>query len=376
MKRNFLIKALAAAVMSLTATVAFSKTTVKATSWLPPKHPATVGGFEPFMEYVKERSNNDIEFKFWSGAALMGANDTLPGLESGVADIGVLALTYFPAEFPYFQLISDLAMLSQSAPAAAGAVTELIVLDCEPCRKEFLDKGLVFTSSYATTPYTLISKFPIHGPEDLKGKKFRAAGNSWDRWVSYVGGTSITVSSAEMFEALDRGGLDIAVFSPSGLQSFSLWDIAKYDTLLPLGNYAAMSLFTMNQEFWEDLSDEQRRVMLDGAAIGAMGTTFGYINSDKLAEEQAAEHGVTLLPPSEALLEQLKAFTEADLKEVAEIAKTRHRIQDAEQWITRYRELLTKWEGIVEQTDGDQEKLVKAMQDEIYAKVDPSTYGM
>ncbi|MHA3905029.1 C4-dicarboxylate TRAP transporter substrate-binding protein [Castellaniella sp. WN] len=376
MKRHFLIKALAAGIMCLTAGLAFSKTTVKATSWLPPKHPGTVGGYEPFMDYVKKNTHGEIDFKFWSGGALMGANDTLPGLENGVADIGVLALTYFPAQFPYFQLISDLAMLSESPPAAAGAVSELIVLDCEPCRKEFLDKGLVFTSGYATTPYTLISKFPIHGPEDLKGKKFRSAGTVWDRWVSYVGGTSVTVSSAEMFEALDRGGLDVAVFSPSGLQSFSLWDIAKYDTLLPLGNYAAMSLFTMNQEFWRDLSDEQRRVMLYGSAIGTMGTTFGYMNSDKAAEDKAAEHGVTLVQPSESLLKQRSEFVEADLKKIAEIAKTRHRIDDAEKWVTRYRELLKKWEGIVERTGGDQAKLVKAMQDEIYAKVDPSRYGM
>jgi TRAP-type C4-dicarboxylate transport system substrate-binding protein len=367
---------LAAGALALLATTAFSKTTIRASSWHPPKHPGVVGGYIPFMDYVKEASKGDIDFKFWSGGALLGAKDTLPGIRNDVADIGVLALTYFPAEFPYFQLISDLAMLSSNPPAVAAAVTELVALHCAPCRKDFTDKGLVFTSSYSTTPYTLIAKTPLKTTEDLKGKKFRSAGTVWDRWTEHVGGTSVNVSAAEMFEALDRGGVDVAVFSPSALQSFSLWDVAKYDVMLPLGTYAAMSLFTMNQDFWKDLTDEQRRILLNGSAVGAMGVTFGYMKSDESAMKLAKDHQVTIVEPSKELLEQRETFIENDLVKVAAIAKDRYGINDAEKWIKQYRELLKKWEGIVEKTGEDRQQLVKAMQDEIYAKIDPSTYGM
>lgn len=362
--------------LALLASTAFSKTTIRASSWHPPKHPGVVGGYVPFMDYVKKASKGDIDFRFWSGGALLGAKDTLPGIQNDVADIGVLALTYFPAEFPYAQLISDLAMLSSNPPAVAAAVTELVTLHCEPCRKDFTDKGLVFTSSYSTTPYTLIAKTPLQTKADLQGKKFRSAGTVWDRWTQYVGGTSVNVSAAEMFEALDRGGVDVAVFSPSALQSYSLWDVAKYDVMLPLGTYAAMSLFTMNQDFWRDLTDEQRRVLLDGSAVGAMGVTFEYMNSDESALKLAKEHKVNIVEPSKELLDQRELFIENDLVKVAAIAKQRYRIDDAEKWITQYRQLLKKWEGIVEQTGGDRQKLVKAMQDEIYAKIDPSKYGM
>lgn len=367
---------IAAGALALMAGTAFSKTTIRASSWHPPKHPGVVGGYVPFMDYVKQASKGDIDFKFWSGGALLGATDTLPGIRNDVADIGVLALTYFPAEFPYFQLISDLAMLSSNPPAVAAAVTELVTLHCEPCRKDFTDKGLVFTSSYSTTPYTLIAKTPLKTPADLQGKKFRSAGTVWDRWTQHVGGTSVNVSAAEMFEALDRGGVDVAVFSPSALQSYSLWDVAKYDVMLPLGTYAAMSLFTMNQDFWKDLTDDQRRILLDGSAVGAIGVTFEYMNSDEAAMKLAAEHQVNILEPGQELLDQREAFVEKDLVQVAAIAKERYRINDAEKWIEQYRELLKKWDGIVEQTGGDRQKLVKAMQDEIYAKIDPSSYGM
>lgn len=369
-------QAVAVGALALFASTAFSKTTIRASSWHPPKHPGVVGGYVPFMEYVKEASKGDIDFRFWSGGALLGAKDTLPGIQNDIADIGVLALTYFPAEFPYAQLISDLAMLSSNPPAVAAAVTELVTLHCEPCRKDFTDKGLVFTSSYSTTPYTLIAKTALKTKADLQGKKFRSAGTVWDRWTEHVGGTSVNVSAAEMFEALDRGGVDVAVFSPSALQSYSLWDVAKYDVMLPLGTYAAMSLFTMNQDFWKDLTDEQRRILLDGSAVGAMGVTFEYMNSDETALKLAEDHKVNIIDPSQELLDQREAFVDDDLVNVAAIAKKRYRIDDAERWITQYRELLKKWDGIVEQTGGDRQKLVKAMQDEIYAKIDPSKYGM
>ncbi|KAA0890848.1 C4-dicarboxylate TRAP transporter substrate-binding protein [Pusillimonas sp. ANT_WB101] len=355
---------------------AISKTTIRASSWHPPKHPGVTGGYEPFMDYVTKTSKGEIDFKFWAGGALLGAKDTLPGIENGIADIGVLALTYFPAEFPYFQLISNLAMLSSNPPAVAAAVTEFVMLDCEPCRKEFTDKGLVFTSSYSTTPYTLISKVALNSPEDLKGKKYRSAGTVWDRWTADIGGTSVNVSAAEMFEALDRGGVDVAVFSPSALQSYSLWDVAKYDVMLPLGTYAAMSLFTMNQGFWSDLTTEQRKILLDGSAVGAMGVTFGYMKSDDTALANAKEHGVEIVEPSESIVKQKNEFVERDLKQVSSIAKDRLKIDDADKWITQYRSLLVKWEGLVDKSHGDQAALVKAMQDEIYAKVDPATYGM
>ncbi len=375
--RSTLTYALISGVLALgLAGTAMSKTTIRASSWHPPKHPGVTGGYEPFMDYVKKQSNGDIDFKFWSGGALLGAKDTLPGIENGIADIGVLALTYFPAEFPYFQLISNLAMLSSNPPAVAAAVTELVMLDCAPCRKEFTDKGLVFTSSYSTTPYTLISKVPLNSPEDLKGKKYRSAGTVWDRWTADIGGASVNVSAAEMFEALDRGGVDVAVFSPSALQSYSLWDVAKYDVMLPLGTYAAMSLFTMNQGFWRDLSTDQRKILLDGSAVGAMGVTFGYMKSDDAALAQAKQHGVQIVEPSESIVKQKDEFVERDLKEVATIASNRLKINDADKWITQYRALLVKWDGIVKKTHGDQAALVKAMQDEIYAKVDPATYGM
>ncbi|WP_339948357.1 C4-dicarboxylate TRAP transporter substrate-binding protein [uncultured Albimonas sp.] len=360
---------------TLAAAPAAAQTTIRASTWHPPAHPGVVGGFERFMDHVKQASGGDLDFQFWSGGSLLGARDTLPGVENGIVDVGVLALTYFPAEFPHFQLIADMAMLSDKPPAIAAAVAELMMLDCAPCRADFEDKGLVFTSTYSTTPYTLISKQRLASPEDLKGKSYRSAGALWDRWVESVGGTSVNVSAAEMFESLDRGGVDVAVFSPAALKAYSLWDVASYDVMLPLGVYAAMSLFTFNQGFWSDLDDDQRKVVLEGAAFGTMGVTYAYMRNDEEALAAAAEHGVEIVEPTPELTSQLAAFVESDLESLARIARDRHGVADPEPIIARYRELLEKWEAIYEETGGDQDAMTAALQREVYDKVDLASYG-
>lgn len=374
-QKSTIIGSFAVAGLVLAAMPAAAQTTVRASSWHPPQHPGVTGGYEPFIEHVVQATDGSLDFTFWSGGSLLGATDTLPGIRNGIADIGVLALTYFPAEFPHAQMISDLAMLSDNPPAIAAAGTEFVVLHCKPCREDFTNQGLVFTSSYSTTPYTLISKQPIEAPEDLKGKTYRSAGTVWDRWVDYVGGTAVNVSSAEIFEALDRGGVDVAIFSPAGLKAFSLWDVAEYDTMLPLGTYAAMSLFTVNQEFWNSLTKDQRRAILDGAAVGGMGVTYGYMENDEEALAAAAEHGVEIVEPSQALLDQREAFVEQDLAKVEQIAKERYGIENPGELIATYRELLEKWEGISKEVGDDHQKMIEAMQTEIFDKVDLSTYG-
>lgn len=369
--------ALGAAVLASTfGSTAMADVEIRASSWHPPRHPVVVGGFEPYLAAVKEASDGKIDFTFWAGGALMGATETLPGVEDGSIDIGVLALTYFPAEFPHAQLIADLGMLSADPMAVAAAVTELVVHECAPCQKDFTDKGIIFTSAYSTTPYTLISKEPIETLADLRGKKFRSAGPLWDRWVQSVGGTSIVVPASEMFESLDRGGVDVAIFSPSALSSFSLWDVARYNVLLPVGNYAAMSTFTLNQDFWRDLTPEDRRTLLDSMAMGNMGITYAYVDQDESALIGAEEKGVAIVEPSAELTAQLETFREADVANVAEQAEKNYGIADASEIIATYRRLLAKWEGLSAEAAGDRDAFTAMVKREIYDRIDAETFGL
>jgi TRAP-type C4-dicarboxylate transport system substrate-binding protein len=273
-------------------------------------------------------------------------------------------------------MIGDFGMMTSDPLVAAAAVTELVMLECEPCRQEFAEQGLVFTGVYSTSPYTLISKGEYNSPEALAGKKFRSGGKLWNRWIESVDGIPLNVPSSEMFESMDRGGVDVVIMSSASLSSFSLWDVADYNILTKLGTYNIAATFMFSREFWSGLDEDQRATVLDGAAMGSLGTTLDYMALDEAALAEAEEQGVTVLEPSEALSQQIAGFVKSDLETVAEAARSQHGVEDPEKWIAAYRELLDKWDGLMAEAGGDREKMLQALRDEIFSKVDVASYGL
>jgi TRAP-type C4-dicarboxylate transport system substrate-binding protein len=374
--RTLAAGALAFAGASALALAAQAQTEIRATNWHPPKHPVVTGGYEPFVEHVESMSDGSLSVKLWSGGSLVKAKETPSALQNGIADIGMVALSYFPAEFPFSQMIGDFGMMTSDPLVAAAAVTELVMLECEPCRQEFAEQGLVFTGVYSTSPYTLISKGEYNSPEALAGKKFRSGGKLWNRWIESVDGIPLNVPSSEMFESMDRGGVDVVIMSSASLSSFSLWDVADYNILTKLGTYNIAATFMFSREFWSGLDEDQRATVLDGAAMGSLGTTLDYMALDEAALAEAEEQGVTVLEPSEALSQQIAGFVKSDLETVAEAARSQHGVEDPEKWIAAYRELLDKWDGLMAEAGGDREKMLQALRDEIFSKVDVASYGL
>jgi TRAP-type C4-dicarboxylate transport system substrate-binding protein len=351
-----------------------AQTEITASLWVSPKHPVAVGGYDPMIADMKKSGDWDVQY--FTGGALLGANATLGGLGDGIADVGMIALTYFPAELPHGQLVADLALATESNVAASLAVSEFNMLHCSECLAEFEQQNLVYTGTYSTSPYSIISNEPISAIEDLGGKKMRVPGSVWSRWAKHVGGVEVNVPSSEMYEGLNRGALDIAIQAPGALRSYGLWDIAKNVNLLNLGTYHSLAQLAFNRDFWQELTDEQRRYMLDQAARANLDATLVYTETDEEVLAEAEKHGVTVVEPSEALRQDHEAFVQQDLKTVAEVAKSTYGIENPGPKIETLLSLFDKWQKIVEETGGEREALLERFKTEVYDKVDPATYGM
>ena len=186
---------------------AFADTEIRISSWVAPKHPVNYGGYVPFMEAVEKASGGEISFRLFMGGALLSAKATMPGIRDGIADTGVIALTYHPAEFPYAQLIADLAMSSADPVVTAAAVTELNMLHCQPCLDELMVQEIVYTGTYATAPYVIIGSRKVESLADLKGARIRTPGSVWDRWAADVGGVPVNIPSSDSSGSAPSGPL-------------------------------------------------------------------------------------------------------------------------------------------------------------------------
>src|SRR5690606_6133754 len=121
---NLLLGTLTAGAVLLQAGAGLAAESVRSTSWVGPKHPTNDPGYVNFIKRVEEETNGELDFKHFEGGALLGATATLGGIGNGVADMGLIANTYHPAELPNQQLVADIALLATTAEAVSAAVSE------------------------------------------------------------------------------------------------------------------------------------------------------------------------------------------------------------------------------------------------------------
>ena len=361
---------------ALAATPALAEKRVTITSWTSPNQ-AISRGHAAFAEMTEAEFPDAFDFKLFTGGALLGAKPTLSGLRDGVADVGVLALTYFYSEMPYAQLVADMALLGDDHYVMAGATSEFVMLHCQPCKDEFARNGMVALSGISTAPYVLLSVKPIVDIADMQGLKLRTGGSVWDRWATRLGAEPVNVPTSEMYDTLSHGVVTAAVQPIGALKGHSLIEVAKHLTTLPLGTYHSGAVFAVGPRFWESLSLEEREQFAKNLPEALAQTEVYYETDDLDVLKEAADLGLTVHEPSPEFLQDLVDFSVADLGEVARIAKEDRGLQDADALIATYRELIAKWQGLVEPLQpirDNPQPYADLLRQEIYSKIDLATY--
>jgi TRAP-type transport system periplasmic protein len=352
-----------------------SAVTLKAAHYLSPKHPIGIG-YETFAAEVKKNTNGEVTIRIFPGESLLGAKAISDGIRDQVADVGFDTLTYTPAYYPHGILLNDLAMVGENDMAAAMAITELFMIHCKPCQAEFEKQNQLFTGGMSTSPYVLVAKGDLNSAEKIKGKKLRAGGSLWDRFATSVGATGVNVPSSEMYETLSRGIIDAAIYAVGGLKTHGLADAATQVVMLNLGSFRAGNLYSFNRDTWSKLTTEQRAAVFKALPVAIVRTVNEYHQGDKDALELAKEKKIPVVQPDASLLQERKDFVEKDLPGIIESAKAKLKVDDAQEFVNKYKELVAKYEKLVAPIEDDPAKLSDMFYNEVYAKLDPAKFGV
>lgn len=375
LSRLFAAFALSAALLLSVSGLARAEVTIKAATWVGPKHPINTGGYKPFAERIEKISNGEIKLRLFEGGSLLSPKGVLTGVRDGVADVGMYALTYFPAEFPNASMLADVPVVGDHATIMAAAVSEFYFLKCPDCIKE-LGSHMLYTGSFSTSNYTLVMrKGEIKTAADMNGKKLRTSTGLQDRWLKTVGATSVSIPSSDMYDAMSRGVIDGAIYAPGGLQTHGLADVAKDITLLPLGTYPVGVLMGFNRDFWNGLSKAHRKMIIDLMPLAVVEATMGYEKEDVAAAETAKEKGVTIHKPSAEITENFRNFLKTDFAVSAKTAEEK-KVTNALAKIETYAALVEKWTKLLTPILDDSEKMAALVKSEIYDKIDPAYFGL
>ncbi|MCA0043406.1 C4-dicarboxylate TRAP transporter substrate-binding protein [Celeribacter litoreus] len=345
-----------------------------------PSGSTVVQSLEKFVAKVAENGGPTIKLYPLS---LLDLKQTGPGLRDHIVDMGYVIMPYHPAEYANSNLGADLNMLSTvgeriDAPgfAMTGALTEYIMLDCPECTAEFAREQQIYLGSIATHDYALLCTTPIRAVEDLKGKKLRVASANWGRWAEAMGATRVSISANETYEALSQGLVDCTVVHPADLLDLQLMDVTKHITLgVPGGLFVGVGAANTNIDAWRSLSTDERVAMLKAAAFNSAEITFNYYTRPMEALAAAREEGIDIIEAGPELTEATETFVMEDAALISELFTETYGVDNAAEKVATVRALVEKWKGLTRDVK-DVETLAQIYEDEIFSKVDATTYGM
>jgi TRAP-type transport system periplasmic protein len=189
--------------------------------------PATKGVL-PWAAKIKEATHGLVDIRIYPGIATY--RDVYDRILSGVADIGFGTFGHIEDQFPRTS-VSGLPFVADNSVETGLALWRLYasgVIAQEYRRvKPIAMFGFGNSAIFLTHP---IAKF-----DDLKGMKIYANGRSNGQIISLIGVVPITGNPGDLYEGLNRGLAQGAVFSWSGVTQFKLADVMHAAVDVPFG---------------------------------------------------------------------------------------------------------------------------------------------
>lgn len=338
-----------------------------------------------FAEAVAKHSDNELAVRVYP-LSLLNFAETSDGIRDGVADIGYLLAPYFPTNYPHYNFLAEnsmlLTMLDGDARARGGmsyngAMAEFMFFNCDSCQTEFANQNQVYTSNAASSTYGMHCREPVNSIQTLERKRLRIGGSAqWSRWAEYFNASPVTLSGNEAMEALSQGVVDCVVISAPDLFNLGVHEATRHTTMsVPGGVMPGAPVTNVNANVWRSLTEGQREAILRGAAGISAEIPFVYYQKEQERLEEARGLGVRMHEANDELMEATREFVRRDMQEAPATYASRYGVTNGAELLEEFQVLLDKWVELTADVSS-KEELAELYWDEIYSRIDLSSYGM
>lgn len=243
---------------------------ITAATYIPPSYNDLYSGFEVFMEEAETASGGAVTFDWYDSGTLLEADQLVPGLTQGVADLIFTTSSYISSTYPILG-VYELPFVTneyEDQRAALAFDSELRTF----LNEQLGEQDLMSIGTMPTTyQYLWTVDEPITTPEDISGMRIRVAGPLEGRTIEALGGSPVTMSSAEVYEALERGTIDGVLSYIGTIPGRSLQEVVRYGTAAPFGAYSVDAY--VRKDWFDGLSAPQQEALLEaGRAYSEEGT--------------------------------------------------------------------------------------------------------
>jgi len=219
--------------------------------------------WEPIVNFSKKvdmESNGRVKFKLYNSGQLFGGKEEFPALERGDIDMSAPLDIYHMGTIPELGISSLPFMWESIASLQKSLDAGLWDLGVN---QKLLKHNVVMLAVAAGGPYQIYSKKPILQPDDMKGLKFGVSGSTAAKAMELLGGIPTTMSSGELYMALQRGTIDGTTRPTITGIGRKLYEVVKYISISNM--YYFCSFLTINKDRWDSLPADIKDIMKKAA---------------------------------------------------------------------------------------------------------------
>ena len=278
---------------------AAAATTLKGYTYLPAVNKPGAAGLESMGQEISDKTDGALSLELNLGGSLpIKGSDITQAVGDGVIDLagngffhgsvpvgGVLRLPMLMTSYEHFFTARDIAM-----PAMESG---------------FADQGVTVLGAYVYPPQVAWSRERLESLDDLRDKKMRVTSAEQGAFVERFGGVPVTIPTAEVTPALQRGVVD-GVFTASIGGGIFWRDLLNYNYRLGVSFFD--SVIIINSDVFEGLSAEEQQILRDAGTAAGEAITQQMIEEEPATTRELADGGMTIVEPT---AEEVSAATAA-----------------------------------------------------------------
>ncbi len=244
---------------------------------------------QSWCDEVKKRTNGAVEIEYYPAQSLTKAKQVYDGVVSGLSDMGLCLFGYTRGRFPLMEAV-DLP-LGYKTGMVATIVANSFYEKFKP--KELDDVQVMYLHAHG--PGLLYTKEkPVNIMDDLKGVKIRSHGTT-AKVVKALGGVAVTMPMPELYQSLQKGVVDGAIYPMEVNKGWRMADVVKYGTFdYPIANTSTFFV-VMNKGKWASLSDDVKSIITEINKIWIVKHGQAWDTSDSEGEEFLISKGGELI---------------------------------------------------------------------------------
>ena len=226
-------------------------------TYMPTSYGYLVTPLQNFIKTVEAESNGRVKFKFYHSGQLYKGKEEFAAVERGDIDMAAPLDIYQTGIVPELG-ISSLPFMWGN-PQSLQKTLDAGLWDLGVNQK-ILKHNMVVLGVAAGGPYQIYGKnFPINGPEDMKGRKWGVSGSTASKAIELMGGAPTTMSSGELYMALQRGTIDGCTRPLITGLGRKLYEVVEN---LTVSNMAYFCCFlAINKDKWDSLPPDIQALM-------------------------------------------------------------------------------------------------------------------